>query len=157
MEAASFSFAYSTNIFPARTEAEVIVLGTREALKYLLEAIHRDAFFFRAFDGNETSCSERAPGMPTCKTGRLGTYFDQPFRRPCIVVTKLVHLFLCLQEVCVSGSLAPFDEVSVAFRGPMNLHNIAWYEGSATETLERVSSWAPGYVHLAVELDYAMK
>lgn len=48
------------------------------------------------------------------------------------------------QEVCVSGDLVPFDEVSVAFRGPMNLHNIAWYEGSADDTsLERTSRWTP--------------
>ena len=53
----------------------------------------------------------------------------------------LVHLF---QEVCVSGGLAPFDEVSVAFRGPLNLHNIAWYEGTADETLERTSLWSRG-------------
>lgn len=48
------------------------------------------------------------------------------------------------QEVCVTGDLAPFDEVSVAFRGPMNLHNIAWYEGTAEGILEQTSSWTPG-------------
>lgn len=44
----------------------------------------------------------------------------------------------------MSGDLAPFDEVSVAFRGPMNLHNIVWYEGTADETLQRTSSWSSG-------------
>eukprot|EP00752_Nemacystus_decipiens_P008859 g7905.t1 len=48
------------------------------------------------------------------------------------------------QEVCVSGDLAPFDEVSVAFRGPLNLYNIAWYEGTADETLERTTTWTRG-------------
>ena len=50
------------------------------------------------------------------------------------------------QEVCVSGDLAPFDEVSVAFRGPLNLYNIAWYEGTADDTLERTTAWTKGYV-----------
>lgn len=49
-----------------------------------------------------------------------------------------------VQEVCVSGGLAPFDEVSIAFRGPMKLHNIAWYEGTTDETLERTSGWTRG-------------
>lgn len=53
-----------------------------------------------------------------------------------------------LQQVCVSGDLAPFDEVSVAFRGPLNLYNIAWYEGTADETLERTTTWTPGYVDI---------
>ncbi|CAM9665667.1 unnamed protein product [Pylaiella littoralis] len=48
------------------------------------------------------------------------------------------------EEVCVSGDLAPFDEVSVAFRGPLNLYNIAWYEGTAERTLERTTTWTPG-------------
>ncbi|CAM9809445.1 unnamed protein product, partial [Ascophyllum nodosum] len=51
----------------------------------------------------------------------------------------------CVKEqVSVSGELAPFDEVSVAFRGPMNLYNIACYEGTADGTLERTSKWTPG-------------
>lgn len=52
------------------------------------------------------------------------------------------------QEVCVSGDLVPFDEVSVAFRGPLNLYNIAWYEGTADETLERTTTWTQGYVNI---------
>ena len=47
------------------------------------------------------------------------------------------------QEVSVSGSLCPFDEdVAVAFRGPMNIHNIVWFEGS-TDSLSRTSKWTP--------------
>lgn len=46
----------------------------------------------------------------------------------------------------MSGDLVPFDEVSVVFRGPLNLYNIAWYEGTADETLERTTAWTPGYV-----------
>lgn len=43
----------------------------------------------------------------------------------------------------MSGPLAPFDEaVSVAFRGPMNIHNIAWYEGERG-ALEKTSTWTP--------------
>ena len=45
----------------------------------------------------------------------------------------------------MSGDLAPFDEVSVAFRGPLNLYNIAWYEGTADETLERTTTWTRRY------------
>ncbi|CAM9986296.1 unnamed protein product, partial [Ectocarpus sp. 13 AM-2016] len=48
------------------------------------------------------------------------------------------------EEVCVTGGLAPFDEVSVSFRGPMNLYNIAWFEGTADGTLQRTTSWTPG-------------
>ncbi|CAM9655367.1 unnamed protein product [Discosporangium mesarthrocarpum] len=50
----------------------------------------------------------------------------------------------CVKEdVCVSGSLAPFDEeVSLVFRGPMNIHNIAWYEGDES-SLTRTSRWKP--------------
>lgn len=47
------------------------------------------------------------------------------------------------QDYAVSGPLAPFDEdVSVAFRGPMNLHNIAWFEGEK-DSLTKTSSWTP--------------
>ncbi|CAM9758145.1 unnamed protein product [Pylaiella littoralis] len=50
----------------------------------------------------------------------------------------------CVKEdYAVSGPLAPFDEdVSVAFRGPMNLHNIAWFEGEK-DSLTKTSSWTP--------------
>lgn len=48
-----------------------------------------------------------------------------------------------LQEVAVSGPLAPFDEpVTIAFRGPINLHNLVWYEGEA-DLVEQTSSWTP--------------
>ncbi len=47
------------------------------------------------------------------------------------------------QDVSVSGPLSPFDEgVSVAFRGPLNLHNIVWYEGTK-DSLTKTSSWTP--------------
>lgn len=43
----------------------------------------------------------------------------------------------------MSGPLSPFDEgVSVAFRGPMNIHNIAWYEGER-DSLGKTSTWTP--------------
>lgn len=60
------------------------------------------------------------------------------------------HILLAsfvVQEVCVSGDLAPFDEVSVSFRGPLNLYNIAWYEGTSDGTLKRTTSWMPRYVN----------
>lgn len=56
----------------------------------------------------------------------------------------VVAVSLVLQQVCVSGDLAPFDEVSVAFRGPLNLYNIAWYEGMTDGPLDRTTSWVPG-------------
>lgn len=59
------------------------------------------------------------------------------------ILSSISPLHAC-QEVCVSGGLAPFDEVSVSFRGPMNLYNIAWFEGTADGTLERTTSWTPG-------------
>ncbi|CAM9623568.1 unnamed protein product, partial [Scytosiphon promiscuus] len=51
----------------------------------------------------------------------------------------------CVREqVCVSGDLVPFDEVSMVFRGPLHLYNISWYEGSADGNLDRTTSWARG-------------
>ncbi|CAM9199787.1 unnamed protein product [Choristocarpus tenellus] len=52
----------------------------------------------------------------------------------------------CVTEAtCVSGALAPFDEeISLAFRGPLNIHNIAWYEGEAT-SLMLSSRWTPTF------------
>ncbi|CAM9230570.1 unnamed protein product, partial [Discosporangium mesarthrocarpum] len=48
------------------------------------------------------------------------------------------------EEKCVSGDLVPFDEeMSVVFRGPMNIHNIAWYE-EEDGSLKRTSMWNPG-------------
>lgn len=48
-----------------------------------------------------------------------------------------------LQELTVTGPLAPFDEgVSVVFRGPMNLHNIVWYQ-ERNSSLAKASSWTP--------------
>lgn len=45
------------------------------------------------------------------------------------------------QEVFVSGSLSPFDEdVTIAFRGPMNIYTIGVYEPDAAQW-NRVSYW----------------
>ncbi|KZT03886.1 uncharacterized protein LAESUDRAFT_738045 [Laetiporus sulphureus 93-53] len=47
----------------------------------------------------------------------------------------------------VSGALAPFDdEVTMAFRGPMNIYNVAVYQPSnqSASTWSQVSSWASG-------------
>ena len=51
---------------------------------------------------------------------------------------------LCdLQDLAVSGPLAPFDEgVSVVFRGPMNLYNIVWFQ-EKDGSLDKASSWTP--------------
>eukprot|EP00904_Undaria_pinnatifida_P006640 jgi/Undpi1/3105/HiC_scaffold_15.g06479.m1 len=47
------------------------------------------------------------------------------------------------EELTVTGPLAPFDEgVSVVFRGPMNLHNIVWYQ-ERNSSLAKASSWTP--------------
>ena len=50
------------------------------------------------------------------------------------------------------GNLAPFDdELTVAFRGPMNIHNIAVYQpasstgaNASSASWKRVSVWAAG-------------
>lgn len=39
--------------------------------------------------------------------------------------------------------MSPFDEdIAIAFRGPMNIHNIVWFEGEA-DSLTRTSKWTP--------------
>eukprot|EP00753_Platysulcus_tardus_P003312 PLAT12380.1.p1 GENE.PLAT12380.1~~PLAT12380.1.p1 ORF type:complete len:364 (-),score=-6.94 PLAT12380.1:241-1332(-) len=54
----------------------------------------------------------------------------------------------CIQQPKqISGNLAPFNEdLTMVFRGPMNLHNIAAYQpGNSTgATWSQVSSWAAG-------------
>ncbi|TFK50961.1 hypothetical protein OE88DRAFT_1660119 [Heliocybe sulcata] len=55
----------------------------------------------------------------------------------------------CIQTTkTVSGNLAPFDEdLTMVFRGPMTLHNIAVYQpanASGTSAWSKVSSWAAG-------------
>lgn len=64
----------------------------------------------------------------------------------CLQVDRLTRyppLFCELQELEVSGPLSPFDEgVTVVFRGPMNLHNIVWFEGTAS-SLTKTSTWTP--------------
>ena len=45
------------------------------------------------------------------------------------------------------GNLAPFDdEMTIAFRGPMTLYNIAVYQptNSSSASWKQVSSWAAG-------------
>ncbi|KAI9061378.1 hypothetical protein FKP32DRAFT_1604891 [Trametes sanguinea] len=47
----------------------------------------------------------------------------------------------------ISGKLAPFDdEMTIAFRGPLNIYNIAVYQPTNTTgaTWKQVSSWAAG-------------
>ncbi|KAI0919213.1 hypothetical protein AcW1_003355 [Taiwanofungus camphoratus] len=51
------------------------------------------------------------------------------------------------QPKTVSGALAPFDdEMTMVFRGPMNIYNIAVYQpgGNSNSTWSLASSWASG-------------
>ncbi|CAM9227153.1 unnamed protein product, partial [Ectocarpus sp. 12 AP-2014] len=76
--------------------------------------------------------------------GGTGTYMDVVGMYPGADMHCPSTEAACVQEeVSVSGTLAPFDEaVSVAFRGPMNIHNIVWFEGEA-DSLSKTSAWTP--------------
>ncbi|CAM9119621.1 unnamed protein product, partial [Ectocarpus fasciculatus] len=76
--------------------------------------------------------------------GGTGTYMDVIGMDPGANMHCPSTEAACVQEeVSVSGTLAPFDEaVSVAFRGPMNIHNIVWFEGE-TDSLSKTSAWTP--------------
>eukprot|EP00752_Nemacystus_decipiens_P009999 g8915.t1 len=76
--------------------------------------------------------------------GGEGTYKDVESMAPGADMQCTDTNAACVQkDVTVSGPLSPFDEgVSVAFRGPMNIHNIAWYEGERN-SLDKTSTWTP--------------
>ncbi|CAM9096280.1 unnamed protein product, partial [Hapterophycus canaliculatus] len=76
--------------------------------------------------------------------GGSGTYKEVVSMAPGSGMTCGNTAAACVQEdVSVSGPLSPFDEgVSVAFRGPMNIHNIVWFEGEAS-SLSKTSTWTP--------------
>ncbi|KAI0645019.1 putative TOS1-like glycosyl hydrolase-domain-containing protein [Trametes meyenii] len=53
--------------------------------------------------------------------------------------------FCITQPKQISGNLAPFDdEITIAFRGPLNLYNVAVYQptNASGATWKQVSSWA---------------
>lgn len=69
---------------------------------------------------------------------------------------RFSHCFFFEQEVAVSGPLAPFDEpVTIAFRGPLNLHNVVWYEGTADD-VSQTSTWTRSWVCQSVSQSYAL-
>ena len=65
----------------------------------------------------------------------------------CTPVEWDVSVRVCFLTRVPIGYLAPFDdEMSIAFRGPMTLYNIAVYQptNSSSASWKQVSSWAAG-------------
>ncbi len=79
--------------------------------------------------------------------GGSGTY-DQVIKMvPGSWPSCTINLSCITAPKSVSGNLAPFDEeITMAFRGPMNLHNIAVYQPASPSggTWSRMSSWNQG-------------
>ncbi|KAH9935105.1 putative TOS1-like glycosyl hydrolase-domain-containing protein [Epithele typhae] len=79
------------------------------------------------------------------KVGGSGSYNQVTDIIPGTFPTCSANPFCVTSPKQISGNLAPFDdEMTIAFRGPLNLYNIAVFQptNSSGSTWKQVSSWA---------------
>ncbi|KAI8970981.1 putative TOS1-like glycosyl hydrolase-domain-containing protein [Trametes punicea] len=94
-----------------------------------------------------TSTSGSLSALKYTNVGGEGQYDQVTNIIPGTFPTCDANPFCITQPKQISGNLAPFDdEMTVVFRGPMNLYNIAVYQpsNSSGATWKQVSSWAAG-------------
>ncbi|KAI0351997.1 hypothetical protein OH77DRAFT_829183 [Trametes cingulata] len=92
-----------------------------------------------------TSTSGALSALKYTNVGGEGSYDQVTDIIPGTFPTCDANPFCITKPKQISGKLAPFDdEMTVAFRGPMNIYNIAVYQptNASSATWKRVSSWA---------------
>lgn len=92
-----------------------------------------------------TSTSGALSALKYTNVGGSGSYNEVTNILPGTFPTCDANPFCVTQPKQITGNLAPFDdEMTVAFRGPLNLYNIAVYQptNSSSATWKQVSSWA---------------
>ncbi|KAI0765700.1 putative TOS1-like glycosyl hydrolase-domain-containing protein [Trametes elegans] len=92
-----------------------------------------------------TSTSGALSALKYTNVGSTGSYNQVSDIIPGEFPTCNANPFCVTKPKQISGNLAPFDdEITIAFRGPMNVYNIAVYQptNSSSATWKRVSSWA---------------
>ncbi|KAI0753390.1 putative TOS1-like glycosyl hydrolase-domain-containing protein [Daedaleopsis nitida] len=91
------------------------------------------------------STSGALSALKYTNVGSTGTYDQVTNIIPGTFPTCNANPFCVTQPKTISGNLAPFDdEMTVAFRGPMNIYNIAVYQpaNGTSASWSKVSSWA---------------
>ncbi|RPD57449.1 hypothetical protein L226DRAFT_490738 [Lentinus tigrinus ALCF2SS1-7] len=92
-----------------------------------------------------TSTSGSLSALKYTKVGSTGSYDQVTNILPGTFPTCDVSPFCVTETKEISGNLAPFDdEMTIAFRGPMTVYNIAVYQptNSSSASWKQVSSWA---------------
>ncbi|KAI0629650.1 putative TOS1-like glycosyl hydrolase-domain-containing protein [Trametes polyzona] len=92
-----------------------------------------------------TSTSGSLSALKYTNVGGEGTYNEVTDIIPGTFPTCDANPFCVTKPKQISGKLAPFDdEMTVAFRGPLTLYNIAVYQpsNSSGATWKKTSSWA---------------
>ncbi|PCH35681.1 hypothetical protein WOLCODRAFT_28063 [Wolfiporia cocos MD-104 SS10] len=107
--------------------------------------------FFGAQALTPSNIMRRTDALTSLKytgVGAQGTYMQVTNLLPGEFPSCTISPFCITSEKEVSGSLAPFDdEMTLAFRGPMTIENIAVYQpisNTSSATWSRVSNWAKG-------------
>ncbi|KAI0827752.1 putative TOS1-like glycosyl hydrolase-domain-containing protein [Trametes gibbosa] len=93
------------------------------------------------------STSGALSALKYTNVGATGSYNEVTDIIPGTFPTCSANPFCVTKPKQISGKLAPFDdELTVAFRGPLNLYNIAVYQptNASSATWKQVSSWTAG-------------